>query len=114
MVDVNFETNYDKKVSVATCPEKSKATFTIQTAPGGFIFYRVISDLGRVPEDLAGKFTSIENAQRAIRTYFNNMKPSTGVRRDEVRARIEQKKAEKNATETVAETSDDLHKGSDN
>lgn len=114
MVDVNFDTNYDKKVSVATCPEKSKATFTIQTAPGGFIFYRVISDLGKVPEDLAGKFTSIEKAQAAIRTYFNNMKPSNGVRRDEVRARIEQKKAEKNATETVAEAGDDLREGSDN
>ena len=114
MVDVNFETNYDKKISVATCPEKSKATFTIHTAPGGFIFYRVTSDQGRVPEELSGKFTSIEKAQAAIRTYFNNMKPSIGVRRDEVRARIEKKKADKNATENVAEASDDLYQGSDN
>jgi hypothetical protein len=34
MVDVKFETDYNKKISKATCPEKSKSVLTVSPAPG--------------------------------------------------------------------------------
>lgn len=111
MVDVSFEIDYDARKSVVTCPEKSKATLTVYKVPNGYNFFRISSDSGVVAKELAGNYTSIDAANKAIQNYFNSMKQSQGSRRVETLERISKKKASKNATETHSEASDDIHQG---
>jgi hypothetical protein len=114
MVDVKFETDYNKKISKATCPEKSKSVLTVSPAPGGFIFYSISADSGPVAAELSGRFTSIENAHKAIESYYNKMKQTRGSQEKEVVDRIKKRKAEENATKSGAKDSKHVHQGSDN
>lgn len=114
MEEVEFDINYDKKLSTARCPSKTKTVYTVSPAPGGFIFYHITTNSGPIAYELSGRYTSLDKANEAIRHYVTNMKKSIGARRDAVHARIDKQKAERHAAKNDAENSDDLHKGSDN
>ena len=114
MADVEFETDFNKKISKATCPEKSKAVLTVSPSPGGFIFYSISADVGNVAEELSGRFTSIEKAHKAIESYYNKLRQTRGAQVKEVEDRIQKRKAEENATKSSSKDSKHVHKGSDN
>jgi len=114
MVEVEFEVDYNKKLSIAKCPSKTKTIYTVSPAPGGFIFYHITTNSGPVAYELSGRYTSLDKANEAIRYYVTNMKKSIGARRDAVHARIDKQKAERHAAENDAKDSDDLREGSDN
>jgi len=114
MVDVKFETDYNKKISIATCPEKSKSVLTVSPSPGGFIFYSISANSGPVAAELSGRFTSIENAHKAIESYYNKMKQTRGSQEKEIVDRIKKRKAEENATKSGTKDSKHVHQGSNN
>ena len=114
MVEVEFEVDYNKKLSIAKCPSKTKTIYTVSPAPGGFIFYHITTSSGPVAYELSGRYTSLDKANEAIRYYVTNMKKSIGARRDDMHAKIDKQKAERHAARTDAKNSDDLRKGSDN
>ena len=114
MADVKFETDYNKKISKVTCPEKSKAVLTVSPSPGGFIFYSISADVGNVAEELSGRFTSIEKAHKAIESYYQNSVQTRGAQIKEVEDRIQKRKAEENATKPGAKDSKHIHQRPDN
>ena len=114
MVDVEFETNYDKKICTAKCPEKSMSVLTISPAPGGFIFYHITADKGPVAAELSGRYTSIEKAQQAIKSYYNKIRQTRGSQQKEVVERMKKRKAEANGTKTGTKDSKHVHQGSGN
>ena len=58
----------------------------------------------KVPGDLSGKYTSLDNAKKAIQVYLNNITPSKAVRREAFGKDYEERK-KRNATESNAEGS---------
>ena len=114
MVNVEFDVDYAKKRSYAKCPEKSMAVLTVSPAAGGFIFYKVTADVGGVASELAGNFTSIDIANKAIQQYYNNCRQTVASSDAEVKKRLAKGRAKANATTTNSKASDDLHKGSSN
>jgi hypothetical protein len=114
MAEVEFDISYEKKTSIITCPSKTKAVYTVSPAPGGYIFYQVTANVGAVADELSGKFTSIDNANKAVAAYLTGMKQSIGARRDETLARLEKQRAQKNAAKNDSEGSKHLRKGPDN
>lgn len=114
MVEVNFVVEYEKKLSTATCPSKSKAVLTVSPAAGGFIFYHITSDVGSVAEELSGRFTGVDKANAAIQAYYNNSRQTTASGEAEVMERIVKRKAKNNATTTKPKASNDVHQGTGN
>lgn len=104
MVDVEFEIDYDNKTLKASCPEKLSTPIHVKKSPDGFIFFEVHVEKGKVPGDLSGKYTSLDNAKKAIQVYLNNIIPSKAVRREAFGKDYEERK-KRNATESNAEGS---------
>lgn len=100
MVDVKI--NYDKKTAEIACPTKSQATFTVNTAPGGYIFYEVSTSKGKVPQELAGRWSGLDVAVKAVSKYFEHMVPTKTTKVIKNRKRAEEFK---NATADNAEGS---------
>ena len=104
MVDVDFEIDYDNKTLKATCTEKLSTPIHVRKSPDGFIFFEVHVEKGKVPGDLSGKYTSLDNAKKAIQVYLNNITPSKAVRREAFGKDYEERK-KRNATESNAKNS---------
>ena len=104
MVDVEFEIDYDNKTLKATCPEKLSTPIHVKKSPDGFIFFEVHVEKGKVPGDLSGKYTSLDNAKKAIQVYLNNITPSKAVRREAFGKDYEERK-KRNATEPQSKSS---------
>jgi len=104
MVSVEFDINYDNKTLKAVCPEKLSTPIHVRKSPDGFIFFEVHVEKGKVPGDLSGKYTSLDNAKKAIQDYLNKITPSKAVRREAFGKDYEERK-KRNATEPQSKTS---------
>jgi hypothetical protein len=104
MVDVEFEIDYNNKTLKAVCPEKLSTPIHVRKSPDGFIFFEVHVEKGKVPGDLSGKYTSLDNAKKAIQEYLNKITPSKAVRREAFGKDYEERK-KRNATESNAKSS---------
>lgn len=104
MVDIEFDIDYDKKTLKATCPTKLSTPIHVRKSPGGYIFFEVHVEKGKVPRDLSGKYTSLDKAKRAIQDYLNKATPSKAVRREAFGKDYEERK-KRNATESNAKSS---------
>jgi hypothetical protein len=100
MVDVDI--NYDKKTAEIACPTKSQAKFKVNTAPGGYIFYEVSISKGKVPEALAGRWSGLDVAVKAVTKYFEQMVPT---KMTKVKANQKRAEEHRNATADNAEGS---------
>lgn len=78
-----------------SCPEKLKSTFSIVKSNDGFSFLEIRVDVGALPKELAGKFSRESEAERCIRRYLRNKKPSPTVRRDQFAEELKARKADK-------------------
>lgn len=88
MVDVDI--NWDKKTASVACPTKSKATYTVATAPGGYIFYEVGISKGSVPKELQGKYSGLEVAVKAISKYLEHKETSKIIKVENNRKRAKE------------------------
>lgn len=84
---------------VFSCPEKSKQSLTIQKSNDGFSFVEIVTQSGVLPKVLEGKYQREVMAEKAIVQYFRNMKPTVAVRREEVHARVDERKKKKKISE---------------
>lgn len=82
-----------------SCPEKSKQSLTIQKSNDGFSFVEIVTQSGVLPKVLEGKYHREVMAEKAILQYFRNMKPTDAVRREEVHARVDERKKKKKISE---------------
>ena len=109
MVDVDID--YNQKKAIVKCPDKTKATYTISPAPGGFIFYKIDVDTGAVNKDLAGRYSGLDVAVKMLTKHLNDMPKTMTVRRDE---NNKARKERKNATGTKPKGGEQLQQGVDN
>ena len=79
---VNVDINYDTKTAHVSCEQKTKQKFMIAPAPGGFIFYQIAVDSGKVHKDLAGKFSSLDKAVAFLVKHLETMNATPAVARD--------------------------------
>lgn len=84
--------NYDMKTAKVSCPEKTKAEYTIRTAPGGFIFYEIAVNTNRLPQELSGRYSSLDVAVKAVTKYIENMPKTQAVVREVKAAKREERK----------------------
>lgn len=84
---------------VFSCPEKSKQPLTIQKSNDGFSFVEIVTQSGVLPKVLEGKYQREAIAEKAILQYFWNMEPTVAVRREEVHARVDERKKKKKISE---------------
>ena len=104
MVDVEFEIDRDKQTLIARCPEKLVSPIHVKKSAGGFCFFEVHLENGKVPAVLSGKYSSLSKAQEAVHKYLNTIKPSRTVRRDE-NTRVREERKKQNATEPNSKSS---------
>ena len=104
MVDVEFDIDYANRTLTARCPEKLSTTIHVKKCVGGYIFFEVHLEKGKVPKELSGKYTSLDKAKVAIEKYLNTIKPSKAVRREAFGKDYEERKKQ-NATESNSESS---------
>jgi len=84
---------------VFSCPDKCKQSLTIKKSNDGFSFVEIVTDVGPLPKILEGKYHREVVAEKAILQYFRNMKPTVAVRREEVHARVDERKKKKKLSE---------------
>jgi len=84
---------------VFSCPDKCKQSLTIKKSNDGFSFVEIAADVGSLPKILEGKYHREVMAEKAILQYFRNMKPTVAVRREEVHARVDERKKKKKLSE---------------
>lgn len=104
MVEVDFQIDYETRTMVARCSERSKTALTVHKSPGGFAFFEVHVEKGKVPKALSGKFTSFDKTKIAISKYFNEMAPTKAVHRDAYVKDFEERK-KNNGTKSSAKSS---------
>ena len=87
---VDAEINYDLKTAKVVCPTKSKAEFTVRTAPGGYIFYEVGISKGSIPQELSGRFSGLDVAVKAVSKYLEHIPVSKTVKVENNRKRAKE------------------------
>lgn len=85
-------------------PDKVLSKLHVTRAPGGYIFFQVQTEKGKLPQELSGKYSSLHNGISAVETYLNNRPKSRGKRSKEYLAGLEERIEKKHAAETVTES----------
>ena len=93
--------------------DKMTTDIIIQKSQDGFIFFEIKFEKGSVPAELAGRYSSIPNAKKAVTQYLSQKKETKAARRESFnKAREERKKQDD--SENIAKGSKHVHQGSDN
>lgn len=85
-------------------PDKVLSKLHITRAPGGYIFFQVKVEAGKLPQELSGKYSSLQSGIKAVESYLNNKPKSRQKRSKEYRAGLEERIEKKNAAESVTES----------
>ena len=97
-MDVRANINYRNKTATVSCPSKTSVTYTIRPAPGGFIFYEIVQDVGSVPKELSGKYSGLDVAVDMLKHHIRHMKQTQTSKNEELaELRAKRKGAQKNA-----------------
>lgn len=108
---VEFEEYPEKKYCICRS-DKMKAALIIKKDSSGFIFYEISAEQGRIPEELSGKYSSMEKAKEAVTLFLNNRKETHAARSDFLAQEREKRKAKDGS---VAQSKEHQHvrEGSD-
>lgn len=60
--------------------DKIATTLKIQKSNDGYIFFEIRAEIGMVPKDLQGKFSSIRAAKKSVEDYMRKKRPSTAAK----------------------------------
>lgn len=104
MVEVEFDIDRDRQTLTARCPEKSSTAIHVKKTPGGYLFFEVHVEKGKVPQVLSGKYSSLLKAKEAIHKYFNTLTPTKAVKREAFGKDFEERK-KNNGTKSTAKSS---------
>lgn len=109
---VEVELDYTQHLATIVNPDKTKTVFKVVKQPGGFIFYEVEVSKGIVPQELSGRYSSLDEGIKAVSRYIE-LKPKTNaVKRQYFKDARE--KREQDASKSESKGDQHLRKGSDN
>lgn len=72
--------------------DKIKTEVTIKKSLGNNSFFEIHYASGSVPQQLAGRYTTMKTAKDAVQQYLDSIRKSSAVRRDEFAAEREKRK----------------------
>ena len=87
--------------------DKFKSEFRVTPSVGGYVFYEISMDAGKLPAELSGKYTRMKHAVDAVVDYERRAKPSRAVEDAKVKERRNAAKVQRGNTEHI-------HQGTDN
>lgn len=93
--------------------DKLVTDVVIEKSNDGFIFFEVKFGQGITPAELAGKYSTIPAAKKAVTKYLNNKKESIAARRENFNEAREERKKQ-NASKDNSKGSKHVHQGLDN
>jgi hypothetical protein len=104
----------DRPNQTSVCKsDKMTTDIIIQKSQDGYIFFEIKFEKGSVPAELAGRYTNIPNAKKAVTKYLAKKKETKAARRESFnKAREERKK--KDGSENITKGSKHIRQGSDN
>lgn len=102
---IEFEENPDKQTCICRCPEKMVQALTIRKDKSGYVSFEIVLEQGPTPVALAGRYSSIDKAKRAVTSYLTNKKESVAARRENFAKEREERKALKDAPKSIPEGS---------
>lgn len=76
--------------------DKMATNLIIEKELGGFIFFIVKVEVGTVPNQLNGRYSSIAEAKKAVTKYLHNKRETQAVRRENFSKERQQRKAVEN------------------
>ena len=86
-------------------PDKVLSKLHVTRAPGGFIFFQVQVEKGKLPQELSGRYSSLYTGISAVENYLNNRPKSRQKRTVEYKEGLEKRiEKKKNAAEPVTES----------
>jgi hypothetical protein len=93
--------------------DKMTTDIIIQKSQDGFIFFEIKFERGSVPAELAGRYSDIPNAKKAVTKYLANKKETKAARRENFNAAREERK-KRDGSENITKGRKHIRKGSDN
>lgn len=109
---VEFEEYPDKKYCICRS-DKMKTNLTIRKDRSGFIFYEIVTEKGPIPEELSGKYSSMEKAKLAVTQFISNRK-ETQAAKSEFLAQEREKRKAKDGSVVQSKEHQHIREGSDN
>jgi len=80
MIDIETDTVNQRCVIKS---DKMLTDIIVEKEVGGFIFFKVKFEKGSVPEELSGKYSTLEKGKQAVENYLRNKPKSKAVQRNE-------------------------------
>ena len=74
---------------------KTPSKFTVYKPKGNFHFFKVKRDVGLLPNDLSGHFSSLENGIKLVTKYLENSKETFSVRSERLHKERQERHASK-------------------
>jgi hypothetical protein len=100
-----------EKLTCICKTDKMLKPLTIRKAQDGFVFFEVTSEVGVLPKELTGKYTSMPKAREAVAQYFRTMKETIGVRRENFGKDFDERKKVRDAAKSITKDSKYIHQG---
>lgn len=100
-----------EKLTCICKSDKMLKPLTIRKAQDGFVFFEVTSEVGVLPKELTGKYTSMPKAREAVAQYFRTMKETIGVRRENFGKDFDERKKVRDAAKSITKDSKYIHQG---
>tara|TARA_R110000796_G_scaffold26162_1_gene72976 strand:+ start:9133 stop:9441 length:309 start_codon:yes stop_codon:yes gene_type:complete len=85
--------------------DKMLSDIIINKQPGNYQFFIIKFEQGLVPQELAGRYSSIKKAQIAVENYLKNKSKSNAVLRKEYSKDFEIRKKVRDASEPESKSS---------
>ena len=82
--------------------DKMLTDIIVEKEVGGFIFFKVKFEKGSVPEELSGRYSTLEKGKQAVETYLRNKPKSKAVQRNEY---ADKREKERNAAKSESKGS---------
>lgn len=99
MIDIETDTVNQRCVIKS---DKMLTDIIVEKEVGGFIFFKVKFEKGSVPDDLSGRYSTLEKGKQAVETYLRNKPKSRAVQRNEY---ADKREKERNAAKSESKGS---------
>lgn len=99
MIDIETDTVNQRCVIKS---DKMLTDIIVEKEVGGFIFFKVKFEKGSVPDDLSGRYSTLEKGKQAVETYLRNKPKSKAVQRNEY---ADKREKERNAAKSESKGS---------
>lgn len=99
MIDIETDTVNQRCVIKS---DKMLTDIIVEKEVGGFIFFKVKFEKGSVPDELSGRYSTLEKGKQAVETYLRNKPKSKAVQRNEY---ADKREKERNAAKSESKGS---------